>query len=153
MLYVLIGIQATGKSTWASVNAARLEAEIVASDEIRNELESEGVAAEHEGDRVFAIFEGRVAGLLEAGRSVIADATHARRAWRANVLSLARQRGARTVAVWFQVPLEVSRARNACKPGGARWGDRVIQDAVLVEMWQQLDAPALDEFDEIWKID
>lgn len=153
MLYVLIGIQATGKSTWAGANAARLGAEIVASDEIRNELEAEGIDAEHEGDRVFAIFEGRVARLLEAGRGVIADATHARRAWRANVLSLANQHGARTVAVWFQVPLDESRARNACKPGGARWGDRIIQDAVLVEMWQHLDAPGLDEFDEIWKID
>ena len=153
MLYVLIGIQATGKSTWASANAARLGAEIVGSDEIRNELEVAGIEAEHEGDRVFAIFEARVAHWLDAGRSVMADATHARRAWRANVLSLARQRGARTVAVWFQTPLDVSRVRNARKPGGARWGDRVIQDEVLVEMWQHLDAPGLDEFDDIWKID
>ena len=101
---------------------------------------------------MFAIFEARVARLLEAGRSVIADATHARRTWRANVLSLARQRGVRTVAVWFQAPLEVSRARNARKPGGARWGDRIVADEVLVDMWQHLDAPGVDEFDEIWKI-
>ena len=152
MLYVLIGIQASGKSTWARENAARLGAEIVASDEIRNELDAAGVDAEHEGDRVFVIFEARVTHWLDAGRTVIADATHARRAWRANVLALARQRGVRTVAVWFQAPLEASRARNARKPGGARWGDRVIKDEVLVDMWQHLDAPGVDEFDEIWKI-
>ena len=151
-LYVLVGIQASGKSTWASANATRLEAEVVASDEIRNELEAAGIAAEHAGDQVFAIFEVRVAHWLDAGRNVIADATHARRVWRANVLALARQRGVRSVAVWFQVPLDVSRARNVHKPGGARWGDRVIEDGVLVDMWQHLDPPGLDEFDEIWKI-
>jgi predicted kinase len=94
-----------------------------------------------------------VARLLDEGRNVIADATHARRAWRANVLRLARQRGVPAVAVWFQVPLEVSRARNACKPGGARWGDKIVPEAVLVDMWQHLDAPGADEFDEVWKID
>ena len=75
MLYVLIGIQASGKSTWARANAGALQAEVVASDEIRNELEAEGLEAEHEGDRVFSIFEARVARLLDNGRNVIADAT------------------------------------------------------------------------------
>jgi predicted kinase len=152
ILYVLVGIQASGKSTWASANAARLQAVVVASDEIRNELEAAGLPAEREGDQVFAIFEARVAQWLDAGRNVIADATHARRVWRANVLALARQRGARRVAVWFHVPLEVSRARNVHKPGGTRWGDRVIADEVLLDMWQHLDPPGADEFDEIWTI-
>jgi len=152
VLYVLIGIQATGKSTWAAANAARLEAVVVASDDIRNELEAAGIPAEHDGDRVFAIFEERVAHWLDLGRNVIADATHARRPWRVNVMRLARQRGVPVVAVWFQAPLEVSRARNARKPGGARWGDRVTADEVLVDMWQHFDPPGADEFDEIWKI-
>jgi predicted kinase len=90
VLYVLIGIQASGKSTWAKANAGRLEAVVVASDEIRNELEAEGIDATNQGDRVFAIFEERVALFLEAGGSVIADATHARRAWRANILTTSR---------------------------------------------------------------
>ena len=75
MLYVLIGIQATGKSTWARANAGALQAEVVASDEIRNELEAQGLAAEHEGDRVFAIFEARVARLLDESCNVIAART------------------------------------------------------------------------------
>jgi len=152
VLYVLIGIQATGKSTWARANARSLQAEVVASDDIRNELEAQGLPAEHEGDRVFAILETRVASLLDEGRNVIADATHARRAWRANILAIARQRAVPVVAVWFQAPLAVSRARNALKPGGARWGDRVVADEVLVDMWHRFEAPGPDEFDEIWKI-
>ena len=49
VLYVLIGIQASGKSTWARANAAGLQAEVVASDEIRNELEAQGVKARARG--------------------------------------------------------------------------------------------------------
>ena len=45
MLYVLIGIQGAGKSTWAKANAGRLQAAIVASDDIRNELEAGGIDA------------------------------------------------------------------------------------------------------------
>jgi len=153
LLYVLIGIQASGKSTWARANAARLGAEIVASDEIRNELEAAGIDATDQGDRVFAIFEQRVAQLLDAGRSVIADATHARRGWRANILAIARARGVRTTAVWFQAPLAVCRERNAGKPGGPQWGDRVVPDEVLRDMWRRFEPPGADEFDEIQKID
>jgi predicted kinase len=150
---MLIGIQATGKSTWAAANAARLDAVIVASDEIRKELEADGIPAENEGDRVFAIFEARVAHWLDLGRNVIADATHARRPWRAKTLRLARERGVAVVAVWFRVPLAVSRTRNAGKPGGLRWGDRVVADEVLADMWQRFEAPGRDEFDEVWTID
>ena len=152
MLYVLIGIQASGKTTWARANAGRLGATIIASDEIRNELEAAGIDATDQGDRVFAIFEARVAQWLDAGRNVIADATHARRGWRANILASARRRGARTVAVWFQTTLADCRARNARKPGGALWGDRFVPDAVLVDMWRRLEPPGLDEFDEIQKV-
>jgi predicted kinase len=152
LVYVLMGIQASGKSTWAAANAERLEAVVVASDEIRNELEAAGIDATNEGDRVFAIFEERVARLLDAGRNVIADATHARRAWRANVLLIARRAHARTVAVWFQAPLATCRARNARKPGGSQWGDRMVPDKILVDMWHRFEPPGVEEFDEIWKI-
>jgi predicted kinase len=153
VLYVMMGIQGSGKTTWARANAARLEAEIIASDEIRNELEVAGIDATDQGDRVFAILEERVARLLEAGRHVIADATHARRAWRANILAIARARGGRIVAVWLQTSLAVCRARNQGKPGGALWGERVVPDAVLVDMWQRFEPPSLGEFDDIWKVD
>ena len=152
MLYVLIGIQGAGKSTWAKANAGRLQAAIVASDDIRNELEARGIDATDQGDRVFSIFEARVARLLYERRNVIADATHARRAWRANLLAIARQRGVRVVAVWIKVPLATSRARNARKPGGTQWGDRIVPEEVLVDMWRRFEPPALEEFDEIWKI-
>ena len=152
MLYMLIGIQGSGKTTWARDNAGQLGAEIVASDGIRNELEAQGIDATDQGDRVFAILEERVARLLDARRRVIADATHARRAWRANLLTIGRARGIPLVAVWLQTSLAMCRARNAEKPGGPLWGDRVVPDHVLVDMWQRFEPPGVDEFDEIWKV-
>lgn len=151
-LFVLIGVQGSGKSTWARAHADRLNAVVVASDEIRNELEAAGMDAMGLGDHVFAILEGRVDRLLAQGRSVLADATHARRAWRANVLAIARRRHARRIAIWLDLPLEVVRERNRSKPGGD-WGNRVIPEDLLINYWSQFEPPGADEFDEVWKLD
>jgi predicted kinase len=149
--FLLIGAQGSGKSTWAEANAARLNAEIVASDEIRNELEGAGRDATNLSDEVFAILEQRVDQLLAQGRNVIVDATHARRKWRENVLAIARARGARRVAIWFDVPLEAALARNAARPGGP-WGRRIVPAPVLIDAWAGLEPPAEGEFDEVLRI-
>lgn len=148
MLYLLIGVQGAGKSTWAAANAASLQAEIVASDAIRNELEAAGHPAAGHSDEVFAVFTQRVGGCLAAGRNVIADATHVRRAWRAATVAAARAAHARLVAVWFDVPLEVSLARNAQRPGGL-WGDRAVDEGLIRQLWRDTEPPTLAEFDEI----
>lgn len=147
-LYVLIGVQGAGKTTWAAANADRLRAEVVASDAIRNELEAEGHPAEGRSDLVFEVLAERVGGCLGAGHNVIADATHVRRAWRAATLAAARAQHARLIAVWFDVPLEVSLARNAQRPGGP-WGSRAVDEDLIRQLWHALEPPDLDEFDEI----
>jgi protein phosphatase len=147
-LYVLIGVQGAGKTTWAAANAERLQAEVVASDAIRNELEAAGHPAVGRNEQVFKELAERVGSCLAAGRSVIADATHVRRAWRAATLAAARREHARRVAVWFDVPLEVSLARNAQRPGGL-WGDRRVDENLIRQLWRTIEPPGLDEFDEI----
>jgi predicted kinase len=149
--YVLIGAQGSGKSTWACANAERLGAVVVASDDIRNELEARGLEAAERGDEVFAILETRVDALLAQGRSVVVDATHARRTWRANVLALARAHGAHAVAVWFDLPLEAALAGNARKRGSV-WGQRPAPRAFLTDVWRGLEPPGEGEFDEVWKM-
>ena len=144
-----MGIQGSGKSTWARANAGRLEAVILASDEIRNKLVQAGIDPAGEGDQVFAILEDRLGQLLAEGQNVIGDATHARRQWRANEVAVARRHGARVVAVWFDLPLAVCQERNARKPGGERWGDRIIPNAVLHSMAQHFEKPEVGEFEEI----
>ena len=147
-LYVLIGVQGSGKSTWAAANAERLRAAVVASDAIRNELEAANHPAAGSNDYVFDLLAERVAGCLQAGRNVIADATHVRRAWRRDTLAAARALGARLIAVWFDIPLAVSLARNAQKPGGP-WGDRRVDEGLIRQLYRELEPPTLGEFDEI----
>jgi predicted kinase len=151
--YFLIGVQGSGKSTWARANAKRLRAAVLASDAIRNELEAKGIDATDEGDRVFAILETRLARYLAQGRNVIVDATHARRLWRKQSLFIARVQGAWTVAVWLDVPLEVCLERNQRKPGSKLWGERVVPENVLRGVAQGFEPPSRGEFDEVWRVE
>jgi predicted kinase len=148
--YILLGAQGSGKSTWAQANAGRLGARVLASDDVRNQLEAAG-ADPNDGDRVFQIVEEELDRRLGRGENVIVDATHARRHWRRNEIEIARQRGARVVGVWFDAPLEHCLANNARRPGGG-WGSRVVPEATLRWVWEGFEAPEAGEFDELWRI-
>jgi predicted kinase len=150
-LYVLIGLPGCGKTTWARQNAARLEAVIVASDEIRNELDPAGQAGEPPAATVFSLLEARAQRHLAEGRNVIVDATNVRRLWREGALAVARRCGARRVAVWLDVPLAACLERNAARPG-ATWGDRRVPETAVRSFHEMFDEPGRDEFDEIWRV-
>lgn len=123
---------------------------MISSDEIRNEIEAQGKDAMNNG-QVFTIFNERLEWLLKSGRNVILDATHARRAWRAASLKIARQRGATVVGVWFDVLLAACRQRNASRKGGL-WGERAVPDAFLLDVARGFEGPAEGEFDEVWRV-
>lgn len=151
-VYFMIGLQGSGKTTWARANAKRLRAKILSSDAIRNELEAQGIDATNEGDRVFAIVEERLEKLLAQGRNVIVDATHARRRWRERELAIAQTYHAQRLAVWLDVPLALALERNQRKPGGKLWGERIVPEEVLLTVSRKFEPPELDEFDEVWRI-
>jgi predicted kinase len=148
----MIGVQGAGKSTWARANAQRLSAVILASDEVRNELEAEGIDASDKGDLTFGIVEQRLGQWLTEGKNVIVDATHARRRWREKEIAAARARGAEVIAVWLDVPVAVCLERNRRKPGGPRWGERVVPEQVLLGVARGFEPPQVGEFDEVWHV-
>lgn len=151
-LYLLLGVQGSGKSTWAKADAGRLNAVVLSSDAIRNELEAQGREMDAKnGDKVFAIFNGRMEQLLQEGKNVISDATHARRIWRQDEIAIARRLGARIVGVWFDVPLEECRRRNASRAGGP-WGERAVPDSFVREVARAFAPPQPGEFDEVWRL-
>ena len=147
--YFLLGVQGAGKTTWAAAQATRLSAVILASDDIRNELEAQGMDATAENERVFALLEARLDGLLAQEKNVVVDATHARCSWREKEVAIARARGAKTVAIWFDVPLAVCLQRNARKLGTRRWGERVVSPEFLRAVFLSFEPPTRAEFDEI----
>ncbi len=149
-LYVLIGLPGSGKSTWAQQNAGRLQAVIVGSDEVRREFQVNGQNP-LKGDLVFAEVERRARALLQAGQSVILDATHFLRKYRTYTLHLAGDTPARRVAIWFDVPLDICLQRNAHR-GNLTFGDEQVPGDVVRGMADLLQPPGRDEFDEVVKV-
>jgi predicted kinase len=150
-VYLLIGVQGSGKSFWAAANARRLGAEVIASDAVRNELEAQGADAS-DGDRVFAMVNERLKKTLARGVNVILDSTHARRAWRKAEVATVRRFGATLIGVWFDAPLEVCLQRNAARTG-KRWGERAVPEEFLLDVARGFEAPGEGEFDEVWRVE
>ncbi|HLF29036.1 MAG TPA: ATP-binding protein [Anaerolineae bacterium] len=149
-LYVLIGVPGSGKSSWAQRNAERLAAIIVGSDQVRNDFRQSG-RNPLDGDAVFAEVERRTREQLAAGQNVILDATHYLRRYRTYAVNLGQALGARRVALWFDVPLADCLRRNADRSDLA-FGDEIVPERIVREMFQQLQLPQPDEFDEIRRL-
>jgi predicted kinase len=123
----MVGLQASGKSTWVAGHLAGTHA-IVSKDHWprarRREARQQRVVAE----------------LLAQGRSVVVDNTNPSRAERAPLVALARAAGVPARAVWVDTPLEVCRERNAARPESRR-----VPEVGLHAALARFRAPTTDE--------
>ena len=127
-LVILMGIQATGKSTFF--------AERFADTHIRLNLDM--LRTRH---RERILFEA----CLEAKQPVVIDNTNPTREDRARYIGPARQHHFGVVGYYFQSQLQEAMARNAARIGKAR-----IPDAGLRAVYARLEPPARTEgFDEL----
>jgi predicted kinase len=106
-LVVLVGLQGSGKSTWAGHNVAGTHV-VVSKDHWPNAPRREARQR-----RV-------VAELLADGHSVVVDNTSPAREDRAPLIAAARAAGVPVRAVWVDTPLEVCLERNEGRSGRAR---------------------------------
>jgi predicted kinase len=128
-LVALIGPSGAGKSTWAARHARPTE--ILSSDTFRALVSDDA----NDQDATLDAFE--VLHLVAARRAAhrrlsIIDATNVEGWARAQLLDLARAHDARTMAIVFDVPLEVCLARNALR------GDRRLPEAALRRQWTRM---------------
>jgi len=154
-LYVLIGLPASGKTTWARRNFKSLHAVIVCSDDIRRDFQADGRDT-MDTDLVFVEMEQRARSWLQAGQSVMLDATHFSRTYRRYAVRLASETGAHRVAIWLDLPLSVCLERNARRGEGecgAVDGPFFPPSAHEVrDIAGLFEPPGSDEFDEVVRV-
>lgn len=124
VLTVLVGLPASGKSTWAKENGGK--ASIVSTDEIRAELTGDAGDQSRNAD-VWEIAFSRAEALLRAGKNVIFDATNCGRANRRLLLKGLKSQARDVIAVYFNTSLDECKRRNALR-------DRVVPEEVLNRM-------------------
>jgi predicted kinase len=133
-IVVLVGLPGSGKSTYV----AGLGARGLSSDAIR------GLLADDDNDqtihrRVFATLRYLLRQRLAIGRPVTyIDATNLTPQERRPYLEIGRKHGCEVDAVFFDVPLEVCRQRNARRA-------RVVSDDAMAKLAARLAPPRAEE--------
>ena len=103
----MVGLQASGKSTWVREHLAGTH-EVVSKDHWPRARRRE------------ARQRRLVAGLLAAGRPVVVDNTNPSHDERAPLIALGREAGVPVRAVWLDVPLPACLERNEGREGRSR---------------------------------
>lgn len=124
----MVGLQGAGKTTYAARLSAREGHRVVSKDLFRNARRREQRQ------------EATIRAALRIGHSVIVDNGNPTVAVRAPLIRLARDFGARAVAVFFDTPIEVCLARNGLRPPRDK-----VPEGIIWERSDQLQPPEVEE--------
>lgn len=142
--YLLVGVPASGKSTWAE-NAYYMDDEtyVVSSDGIRSELFGDE-RIQREPEKVFELAHKRIINALRAGyEKVVFDATNIKRKHRVALMNKIKEFECYSICVIFAEPYEVLCARNKER-------SRQVPEEVIWRMLTQFEMPLESEgYDEI----
>ena len=138
---MLIGLPATGKSTWSKkyieCNPGTI---LVSSDAIREEVFGDINDQSHNGE-VFNIVHQRIVAAIKDNKEVILDSTSLSRKRRIGFLKSIPE--CQRMAVVFAIPFEVCCERNKSR-------ERIVPQSAMERMYRSFQPPHYAEgFDEI----
>lgn len=134
-MVILIGLQASGKSTFYQTHFAQTHAQVS-----KDLLRSNGNPARRQRQLIEES--------LQAGRSVVVDNTNATRQERQELIHLGHSYRARVTGYYFEPRLKQSLAYNRMRQGNAR-----VPDIAIFTTLKRLARPALDEgFDQLFSV-
>lgn len=145
-LILCIGVQGSGKSTWAAQYCLdNPDVLYLSTDKIRVELTG-NMSDQSVNSIVYSRMRQRTESALRKGQSVLLDATHIRKAWRKDNIKIGRRIGAKLVAHVFKADREtlIKRIAERVANGGLN-----IPIEVLDKYISQFEKPDNTEFDEI----
>lgn len=132
VLYVMIGPSGAGKSTFAKAFAARHNAEVVSTDEIRKMMFGDESIQRH-GKKVFEAAYMSIRAHLNHRRNVVFDATNTTNDGRKELFCAVRDchECKQIIAVLVTPPLETALKQNQMR-------DRKVPDKVIIRQYHQL---------------
>lgn len=118
-LHMPVGVQGSGKSTWAKLFIAKNpDIVYVSPDNIWTSIGD--IKDRSLGGQVYSIAMRKTREALEQNKDVLVDATFVKRKWRKSFIEIARQYKAKTVAYVFSVDREtaINRVQKRASNGG-----------------------------------
>lgn len=142
-LIMLVGVPASGKSTWAQEYINKhSDVRYISSDSIR-EFEFGDVTDMSHNRQIFLMMKQSMSASLKRGQDVILDATFIKKAERAGYIKEAKQLGAEVFAYFFKTDLESAIKRNTER-------ERFVPVKVIEKRLNELEEPDMNEgFDRV----
>lgn len=142
ILYMMIGVPGSGKTTYAQTYLQNDDTIIVNSDKIREELYGDEMV-QKDPKKVFEILYARARHLLQNGKNVVIDATNTSRKYRKVTLANFTDIECEKIAVLVDTPIEM------CYKFDER-RERHVSRRVIDRYAREMEKPMLDEgFDKI----
>lgn len=145
-LIMTIGVQGSGKSTWAKKFAfENPDVLYLSTDKLRAEL-GYGEADQTVNSLIYGKMKQKMESALRKGQSVLLDATFIRKSWRKDNVKIGRKFGAKLVAHVFKASRDtlIKRIQQRTASGGLNVPVEIIDKYIA-----QFEPPDRTEFDEI----